>query len=512
MKPTNILFELVHSLSASEESYFKELASLQHGDKNYLKIYTYLKSLKEYDEVEVKKHFKNEVFVKHFPSEKNQLLHHILRSLRNHRFEKNQEAIINEQIKNIQILFNKSLFRMARRELNRIKITAYKNEFFYSVLKIIELEKVVIDIEVRFDENDMRELDMLMTEKEELLKKISNLIQLDQILAELILQYNQHSFVKNTEEKNKLETLLKNKKLFHAKNILSKKARITALLIQCLALRLLHKEKELLRIIPITIKMMEEEGFYINENPNNYILCYSFLARSYALNQQYNESYACLDKIKAQQLSPEFEPLIYQIEIFTRSVINDSMFLLYTGKFEEHGKSIPFILSGLKKYQDKMPSGELSTIHYLLFMSYFGRGEYQTGLSWLNKIINSKEKLIRPDLYRICKLVNLIMHFELNNISLINYLFKSNQRYYEVNKQIFPFEKIFMKYFRKFALKEEGQHDLIHLEKMKQEIMVAFQDPYQKFALEYFDFEAWINSKLHNISFKQALINSRHSG
>ena len=85
MKPTNQLFDLIKSLTPEEEKQFTLLSSLQQGEKNYIKLYNYIQKQENYDEESVKNHFKNEVFVQHFASEKNQLLHHILKSLRFHR-------------------------------------------------------------------------------------------------------------------------------------------------------------------------------------------------------------------------------------------------------------------------------------------------------------------------------------------------------------------------------------------------------------------------------------------
>jgi len=349
MRPSNLLFDIIKSLSTEEENYFRQLASLQQGEKNYIKIFDHLSRLKEYDEEKVKMFFKNEQFVKHFPSEKNQLLHHILRGLRNHRNDYHTEAYINEQIKNIQILFNKSLYRMARRELNKIKILAYKHELFYSILEIVDLEKIVIDIEVRFDVSDMNVLNELMKEKEVVLRKISNLRVYENILDGLVAQYNKYSFVRNEEALKKVEKFLHNNNLTDLKKTQSKKAEITLNLCKTLAYRLLHKNTELIEAAKTTIKLFERNEVIIAEKPLHYILCYSFLSRAYAINQQYNECFACLDKIRSLQISPVFIPTIYQIAIFTRSVINDSMFYLYTGQFENHQKIVPFILKKIEK-------------------------------------------------------------------------------------------------------------------------------------------------------------------
>jgi hypothetical protein len=509
MKPSSLLFNIVKSLIPEEEGYFKQLASLQQGEKNYLKIYSHLQKQNEYDEEKVKHHFKDEQFVKHFPSEKNQLLHHVLRGLRNHRNDNNTEAYINEDIKNIQILFNKSLYRLARRELNKIKTLAYKHELFYSLLEIIDLEKVVIDIEVRFDESDMNVLNDLMIEKNEILSKLSNLHVYENILSELTDQYNKYSLVRSQVDLTKIEDFLGNEKLTNSNNALSKKALITLNLCKTVCYRLLHQNNELLEVSSLTIKLFEQDEAIISEKPMYYILCYSFLARAYTLNNQLNECFTCLDKIRSLQISHIFKPTILQIAIFTRSVINDSMFYLYTGQFDKHQKIIPYILKGMKKYEDKIPKEELSTLNFILFMSHFGSANYSGALVWMNNLLNAPEKEVRPDLLRICKIVNLVLHYELQNTSLLAYLFKANQRFYDSNTEVYAFEKTFMKYFRKIALLNKKEGDVKHFEKMKDELNFAFKDPYQKFALEYFDFEVWITSKLHQISYKEAIQISR---
>ncbi len=150
MKPSNLLFDIIKSLSAEEIRYFKKVSSLQQGEKNYIKLFNFIATLNEYDEDAVKIAFKNETFIKNLPSEKNQLLHHILKSLRHFRIENSKTAAINEQIKNIQLLFNKSLYKQSRKILNQIKEEAYKYELFYYILEIIDLEKVVIDMEAHF--------------------------------------------------------------------------------------------------------------------------------------------------------------------------------------------------------------------------------------------------------------------------------------------------------------------------------------------------------------------------
>jgi hypothetical protein len=41
--------------------------------------------------------------------------------------------------------------------------------------------------------------------------------------------------------------------------------------------------------------------------------------------------------------------------------------------------------------------------------------------------------------------------------------------------------------------------------KFKEDMQQILKDPYEKNALEYFNFYAWLDSKIHNISFSEAI-------
>ena len=141
MKPSNELYKLIKSLTKSEKRFFKLSSSLQSGDKNYLKVFDYIESQDEYDEEAIKKAFKNERFIKHLPSEKNHLYKLILKSLRSYYSEESLSSILKQEIKNIEILYNKALYRECEKFIVRAKKIAQDTEKFYYWNEIISWEK-----------------------------------------------------------------------------------------------------------------------------------------------------------------------------------------------------------------------------------------------------------------------------------------------------------------------------------------------------------------------------------
>ena len=505
MKPSNLLFDIIKSLSTEEIRYFRKISSLQQGEKNYIKLFNYISSLEEYDDEAVKNEFKNETFTKHLPSEKNQLLHHVLKSLRYFRIENNKIAEINEQIKNIQILFNKSLYKQARKVLNHVKEKAYQHELFYYILEIIDLEKVVIDMEAHFGTVTNITIEKLIEEEVTIYKKIDQLTHFEKLLSHLNQLSSKLLFVRTKGHVEEIENIVNDKQLNDSANINSKKSFIISLHIKGLAARLLNKTDEMFDAFQSLVYTLENNSSLISELPKSYVIAHGFIIRHYAIKRLYTDSFKTIDKLKSLWLNPEFKSTDLQIAIFSNSYINEMLLYAYIGQHEKAKNVIPSVIKGLEKYEAKINEEELLRIYQIITMVYFGVGEYSKALHWVNKIINSNYAELRQDIIRISKLINLIIHFELGNDDLLPYIYKSTLRFVSSLEKPYKFELLFLDYFKKIALSKRESKQSSSFIKFKEEMQTVFKDRYEKNALEYFNFYAWLDSKIHSITFSDAI-------
>ncbi len=131
MKPSPELFNLIKSLTKSEKRYFKLSSSLQSGEKNYMKLFDAIEGQEEYEEEDLKVLFKGETFINHLPSEKNHLYSLILKSLRGFYADKSAAAILQEQLRNIELLYNKALYKECAKTIKKAKKIAYNYEKYY---------------------------------------------------------------------------------------------------------------------------------------------------------------------------------------------------------------------------------------------------------------------------------------------------------------------------------------------------------------------------------------------
>lgn len=506
MKPTNQLFDIIKSLTPEEEKKFKLLSSLQQGEKNYIKLYNFIQKQENYDEEEVKDHFKTEVFVQHFASEKNQLLHHILKSLRYYRQETSASAKIDEEIKNIQLLFNKSLYKQSRKQLSIVKKKAHDYELFYSLLEIVELEKVLIDMEAHFGDINYRTLDELIDEENDLFNKIENFAAYELQLAKLNSLSSKFMIARSKEDVKEITDIIKEINQFsNREGFFSNKSKIIYLFIIGAANMLLNKVDEVHKSLSELIIELENKPEIISEMPYYYIVSHGYLVRCCAIKKQYNDGFKMIDKLKSLALNEMFKATDLQITIFTQSYITEMVLYSYIGQHDKATLVIPQVIKGLHKYETKINNEDLVRIYHAISMVYFGVGEYNKALHWLNKIINTNYEDLRQDIIRISKLINLIVHFELGNDDLLTYIYKSSVRFFSQQEKQYKFETVFLEYFKKIALsKRDTKHKETYI-KFKEELEKVFKDKYEKNALEYFNFYAWLDSKIHTISFAEAI-------
>ena len=206
MKPSTDLFELIKSLSKSEKRFFKLSSSLQSGDKNYLKIFDAIDKQKEYDEDLLKECFEGETFIKHFPSEKNHLYKLILKSLRAYHSDNSISSILKQEIKNIEILYKKALYKECNKFLGRAKKLAIEHEKFYYLFEMLSLEKLLLEEAYEAGEFT-KDLDALIREERDVIDKLRNLASYHVLYSKINYVFRSGGYVRSDADRALVEEI-----------------------------------------------------------------------------------------------------------------------------------------------------------------------------------------------------------------------------------------------------------------------------------------------------------------
>jgi hypothetical protein len=177
----------------------------------------------------------------------------------------------------------------------------------------------------------------------------------------------------------------------------------------------------------------------------------------------------------------KFEKDLHKFEQFYHSKqanCNDnnrvqSFIYLYTAKLNRHFLEgsfttglalVPEIQQKINAFRLKMDPHRILVFYYKIACLYFGSGDNEKTIEYLNRIINWKVDL-RTDLQCYSRLLHLIAHYELGNYEILEYLIKSVYRFMAKMQNLSVVEEEIFRFLRKsFHLnKKQVKAAFIHL-------------------------------------------------
>lgn len=496
MKPSKELFYLIKSLTKSEKRYFKLSSSLQQGEKNYVKLFDAIEAQNEYDEEEVKKAFKGTTFIQHLPSEKNHLYNLLLKSLRSFHSDKSVSSQMQEHLKNIQILFDKALYKECSKIVSKAKKIAREHEEFYFLLELINWDRVLME-EGYVRGNFNKSIDALVKEEEDILEIQRNLAEYQILYSKINYVFRKGGFTRNEKERQIVNEIMDHHLIKGKNTALSLKASTACFYIQGLC-AWTNRDMELAN--SNFIKVMDRfklNSALISELPKRYTRVLNHQLQYYIDRKQFNKFYDALDHMKSLGKKPAFKSIDLQIRIFTFSTINELMACQATGDYQRGDVVVQEILDGLELYKYKISKEDIIVYYYNISRHYFGCGDFKKSLEYINKVLNDNEANLRQDIFVYSRLFNLVIHFELGNYDLLDYIIKSTVRFIKKKNRDYAYENtvlVFMKKLLKAQLSHQSL-DGVYVE-FKNEINEVYKNPYQRITMEYFDVLSWINSKI----------------
>ncbi len=500
MKPSIELFKLVKSLSKSEKRFFKLSSSLQSGDKNYLKVFDYIEQQEEYDEEAMKTAFKDEVFIKHLPSEKNHLYKLVLKSLRSYYSEKSVSSILKQEIKNIEILYSKALYRECEKFVMRAKKIATDNEKFYYWFELISWEKKLLEEALEegvFSNN----LDQLLKEEEEVIAKLRNLAEYQLIYSKINFIFRTGGFTRNEEEQKIVEDIADYHLIKGKNTALSTRAATMCYYIKGLCAATNRNYEDSFQFFNRTREIIDNNPQLKPDLAQRYVLTLTYLLRCHIESNDFKKANELIQDIRNLESSKGFDSVDLKVRIFSNSYIHELSMMQRMGNFEESVKLIEQIEGLEKVYEGKISKEQEILFTYHKSISFFGINEFRKALAYINDVLNDNEQNLRQDIYSFARIFNLILHYELENYDFLEYVVKSTNRYFTKQGRAFEAENVLIKNIKKLSKSVTTQERSKIFTQLKNELNDVMQNRHEQVLFEYFDIHAWIDSKLNKTSF-----------
>ena len=121
-------------------------------------------------------------------------------------------------------------------------------------------------------------------------------------------------------------------------------------------------------------------------------------------------------------------------------------------------------------------------------------------------MLNLPKTTEREDIQSLARILNLIIHFEIGNTLLLESLLRSTYRFLSKRNRLYGFEKSVLGPLSKnqgeLRTAKEMREAFVEL---KKEFENLSQNPSENAMLRYFNFTAWLESKIENKTFAEAV-------
>ena len=496
------LFQLIKSLEKSEKRNFKLFVKRNSSgsDLKFLKVFDALDGMKEYDEAALLRKNK-EIKKQQLSNIKAHLYKQILSSLRLISDENNIDIQLHEQMAHARILYNKGLYLQSLKVLDKMKEAARAHHQLTYLQQVLFFEK---KIEALFITRSMRNrADQLTQESEEVNEKVSVVNKLSNLSLQLYSWYIQHGHARNQKDFDELKEYFET----HLPKHLTKESFYEKLyLYQCYTWYAFIRQ-DFLQYYRYTQKWVD----LFDEYPH--MLAAETAMYTKGMHNLMGAHFDLLNHEKLKEAIKKFEeftkhPLVTDNEnnrilayVYLYTAKINLCFL--QGNFTKGLKLVPFLEKMLKEYGPFLDKHRVLVFYYKIACLYFGSGDNEKAIDYLNRIINEKADL-RTDLQCYARLLHLIAHYELGNFELLEYLIKSVYRYMAKMENLSKVEKEVFAFLRRSF--HVGAHALKpEFEKLLEKLKKYERNPLETRAFSYLDIISWLESKIHNVNVQDVI-------
>src|SRR5882762_7815990 len=442
---SDTLFQLIHSLEKAEKRHFKLYIkrSSTKEDLKIIQLFDALDKLKEYDEKSLLKKLpgteKRQLY-----NLKTHLYKQVLASLRLLKSADSIDLQLNEQFDYAHILYKKGLFLQSLKLLDRAKETAKANQKFNFLAQVLALEKRIETLHITHS-MQMR-AEQLSAESNEMIGKISMVARLSNLALLVYSWYIKNGHARNEKDEERIRQYLKEQLPpnaweqtgFYERLYLYQSYNWYAFIRQDFLMYYRYSQK--------WIDLFEEQPLMIRVETGHYIKALHNLLNAHFDLRNHRQFELVLRKFEAfAQTDRVIENDNFRIQSFvyiTTAKINQ-VFMM--GNFKEAIKLVPDIEQKLTEYDLFIDRHRILVLNYKIASLYFGSGDYDTCIDYLQRIINDQMDL-RNDLQCYARVLHLMAHYELKNFDLMESLTKSvyrfmarRERFTKVEEEMFKF-------------------------------------------------------------------------
>lgn len=502
-RSTDALFQLIKSLEKSEKRNFKLYVKRNSAseDLKVIQLFDALDRMNDYDEATL---LKNKLIKKKQLSNlKASLYRQILGSLRIIRpDDRDIDIQLHEQMDYARILFNKGLYLQTLRALERLKELAKSYHQLTHLQQALFFEK---KIEALYITRSMKNrADQLALESANVNTQLSLVNRFSNLSLQLYSWYIQHGHARNEKDVEDIRIFFEGHLPADAAGVSGFYEKLYLYQSWCWYAFIRIDFLQYYRYCQKWVDLFEKHPGMLTVETASYIKgMHNLMGAHFDLlnHEKLEESIKQFEQFAKTRLVRENDNnriLTYQY-LYTARI---NLYFLH-GTFDKGLHMVPFLEKMLKRYGRYLDIHRVLVFYYKIACLYFGSGNNEKAIDYLNRIIHQKADL-RTDLQCYARLLHLIAHYELGNFQLLEYLIKSVYRYMAKMENLSKVEEEVFAFLRRSFF--VGAHALKpEFEKLLYKLRQYEGSPLETRAFAYLDIISWLESKINNVNVQDVI-------
>lgn len=490
---TDDLLALVQSLTKAEKRHFHLFARRNAGAENslFLKLFEVLDQRGDYDEAFVLKKIPD-IKKSQIANLKAHLYRQLLTSLR--LLGKNEDMALREMLDHARLLYNKGLYRQSLDILDKAKTRALEGAYTGIALEALDFEKLIESQYIT------RSLEGRATALSHQSSALSRRIAATGAFSNLSLQmyglYLKAGFARNAEEYAHVRAYFQN----HLPKTAYADLDFWGRVYHCQSYVWMHHLCQEFgpgyRHARRWVELFEQQPKLKTQYAPLYLK---------ALHNVLNILFHSLDYPRIRHYLDKLEHLPQEIDV-CQDNNTEGLYQLYRflhridlhyleGTFAEGVNIIPELVQCIETDRYRWDDHRILVFYYRIACLYFGNQNYHGAVEYLNKIINQKTPDYRADIQCFARFLNLIAHYELGNMTLVEYQIKSVYRFLLHIEDLQQVQREILNFLRRTPGMQ--RHELNGEFKVLHDKLVPLQfDPIERRPFLYLDVISWLEAKL----------------
>lgn len=487
---------LINSLSAAEKRQFRLSAKKQAADADYIALFDIIN---QHDPGQADMEKVLSLFNKKYPSVSldntaRYLVKLITDSLIRSKVEKDNTFNMWHGLMRVKVLQERSLPDEGYRELKRIRQKAGQSQ--NHLIEYITFRQELNHLsEFNFPgmtDDYLVEMQMKAKETLRMMHHIEGHYSLYELLRYRLIYSGKVGSEENKKQLNDL--LLSEISLVTGKVRNSFESRKLHLLFQSFYFTDISDYKSALRSFHELNRLFEQNPALHDHPPLDYLSSLEGILDSLRSIRHYEEIPYYIDKLKAIDIRscPDY----FRVLVEKTTAVYSLAAMLGTGNTRAAIQYINELPPGIFKAYQLVNDEKQAELCFYCSLTFFVNKEYKKAHKYLSSILQDNSLYSQQPIYKVMRLLNMIIHYELKDTDYLSYDIRSYKRSAKPGGGLSRMEKMIFKVIHYNPFVNSRPKNRLFARKIKPALEAIAADKYEMQLLKYMDFTDWISKKL----------------